>query len=103
MTKLKCNVGSCEYNQEYCCCLNGIEVGGPNATDKENTCCENFVKKSGSMTNCNMCKNPTMEVGCEATNCVYNCDCKCDADEICICGERINGEHGTECHSFKCK
>jgi len=88
MTKLKCDACSCAYNNEYYCCIDSIQVGGREATHKSYTCCDSFAEKNGSMSNSNQKPNPEMVIGCEATNCVYNENYKCDASEVCISGER---------------
>lgn len=103
MTKLKCDACTCEHNNDYCCCLDGIKVGGKQATEQEHTCCESFAESDGSMTNSVQEPVLHMEIGCHATNCVHNNDCKCKADEICICGDHACDCNETECSSFCCK
>ncbi len=103
MTKLKCDACSCAYNNDYYCCIDSIQVGGREATHKSSTCCDSFAEKSGAMSNSNQRPNPEMVVGCEATNCVYNENHKCDASEICISGDHACKPRQTECATFHCK
>lgn len=103
MTKLKCDACSCDYNKDYYCCLNGIDVGGRNASEKEHTCCESFEHSDGAMTNSVQEPVPHMEIGCDAVNCVHNDDCKCKAGEICICGDHACHCQETACDTFECK
>jgi hypothetical protein len=103
MTKLKCDACSCAYNNDYNCCIDSIQVGGRKATNKSSTCCDSFAEKSGAMSNSNQRPNPEMVVGCEATNCVYNANHKCDASEICISGDHACKSRETECATFHCK
>lgn len=103
MTKLRCDACSCGYNNNYYCCIDGIQVGGKQATEDEHTCCESFIESKGSMTNSIQTPNPSMEIGCKAANCVYNSACKCEADEVCICGDNACDCEETKCGTFKCK
>lgn len=103
MTKLKCDACSCAYNNDYYCCINSIQVGGEEATHKSSTCCDSFEKQTGAISNYNQTPTPEMVVGCKATNCVYNEDCKCEASEICICGDHACKARETECGTFQCK
>ena len=103
MPKLKCDACSCAYNNDYYCCVNGIEVGGHKASDKGETCCKSFSDNEGNMTNSCQSPNPQMEIGCKATNCVHNDQCKCSADEVCICGDHACNCDETKCDTFSCK
>lgn len=103
MTKLKCDACSCAYNNDYYCCINSIQVGGKDATNKSSTCCDSFEKQTGAMSNYNQTPNPEMIVACEASNCVYNENRKCEASEISICGDHAGKARETECGTFQCK
>lgn len=103
MTKLKCDARSCAYNNDYYCCINSIQVGGKEATHKSSTCCDSFAEKTGTISNSNQTPNPHMEVACEATNCVYNENYKCDASEVRISGDYAGKPRETECATFHCK
>lgn len=102
MAELKCNVGSCSYNQSECCCKGDIMVGGQQADKKDDTCCESFSEKRGdSYTSClnHACK--TISIDCEARNCVYNSDFKCKAEHVDIKGGNACNCHETCCLTFK--
>lgn len=101
MTQLNCLVRNCTYNDMDCCCKGDIMVKGSNARKTEDTCCASFKEKSS-----NTCSNSTMhpsknaEVDCEASECVHNSDCKCNAAEIGIAGSNACKCGETECTSF---
>lgn len=103
MTKLKCDACTCEHNNDYYCCVGSIDVGGQQATNKSSTCCDSFAEKTGSMTSSTQSPNPQMEIACQATNCTHNEGCKCEANEVCICGDHACSSNETECSTFSCK
>ncbi|MEG1254824.1 DUF1540 domain-containing protein [Clostridium sp.] len=103
MTKLKCDACSCAHNNDYYCCVNSIEVGGKSATKQSSTCCENFEENNGAMTNSTESPNPQMEIGCQATNCVYNGNFKCEANEVSIAGDHACSSRETQCSTFSCR
>lgn len=46
------------------------------------------------------------DVYCKVDNCVYNKECKCDANEIMVCNcncHEAKDTKQTECDTFKCK
>lgn len=43
MDHLKCNVKNCTFNKEAKCEKNSIVVGGMNAHNAKETCCESFA------------------------------------------------------------
>lgn len=104
MTNLDCSVTNCTYNKDNACCLDNIHVDGSNAKITEDTCCKSFVeRKEGSMMNSlGTAKKPT-DVTCEATCCIYNEECRCDAEHIGIAGREACCCGQTECASFRCK
>lgn len=104
MTNLDCSVTNCTYNKENACTLDSIRVQGANAKVTEDTCCESFVeRKKGCMCNAvETAKKPT-DVICEATSCIYNEECRCDAEHIGIAGRDACCCTQTECASFRCK
>lgn len=105
MTNLKCNVIHCSSNKDNCCCRPEIHVGGSDATDCCDTCCESFTSIPEGATNSvgynNV--NMSMPVSCEAKNCVYNQSGKCDADAITVDGTGACQCGQTECATFKCE
>lgn len=103
MTKLDCSVTSCMYNQDRYCSKGDITVGGSNATSAGETCCESFREK-GSMSNSTGHPSQTIDVDCEATNCVHNEKCKCHATSIGIGGGSSACQcKETECADFRCR
>lgn len=103
MPKLKCDACSCTHNRDYLCCVNGIAVGGEHATVEGSTCCASFADKDNAITNYSQEPVSSMDIGCEAVNCVHNSSCKCQADEVCICGDHACNCQETECSTFSCK
>lgn len=104
MTNLDCSVKNCTYNKDDCCCRNNINVDGPHAKVTEETCCKSFAERKGdtSISEVEEAKKPT-NVACNASNCIYNEDCYCDAEHIGIAGRDACCCTGTECASFRCK
>lgn len=102
MTSLGCNVSTCGYNEDHCCCRTEIEVMGEKADDKGCTCCGSFDSSCD-------CKNAVSDpkdslyVHCEASNCVYNDNLVCSADRIDIQGSNADNSEQTLCASFVCK
>ncbi len=103
MTRLRCTVTNCMYNDDRLCAKSDIMVGGQDAGKPNETCCESFRERSESMTNSVQHGTPETSVGCHAENCRFNEDCKCHADEIGIAGSNACCCAETECASFDCK
>ena len=104
MTKLNCCVNNCMHNNSDCCCISSIEVGGKKAEEPQNTCCNSFSEKNGSFTNSTESPNPSLDIKCVATNCIYNEDCSCCAEHVDIAGPSSSCScQETLCSSFYCK
>lgn len=104
MTNLDCSVTNCTYNKNDCCCREGIHVEGTSAKITEDTCCKSFEeRRSGSCCNSVDTASKPTDVSCEAENCIYNEDCRCDAEHIGIAGRNACCCSETECASFRCK
>lgn len=104
MPILDCSVNSCTYNKEDFCCRGNINVAGNDAQTSETTCCSSFSeKREGSFSNCNQECTPTMNILCEAQNCVFNNSQSCSADHIGISGGAAHEMNQTECSSFRCQ
>lgn len=103
MPNLKCDACSCTHNKDYYCCLNGIAVGGKSATKESSTCCISFVENNGAITNYSLEPVTSMDIGCEAINCVHNHSCTCRADEVSISGDHSRNYQETQCSTFSCK
>ena len=53
MPELKCTVQNCMHNQNYYCNLDSIRVGGDQAKNASDTCCDSFEeRKSGTIYKC---------------------------------------------------
>jgi len=105
MPILKCDVVSCVHNAERCCCKGAILVEGDSAKDVEDTFCASFYEKAeDSFRNVYESPNYSLQIDCEAENCVYNEDCECQADSVGICGgKRCDCAEDTACATFKCR
>ena len=106
MTNLECNVKNCYYNKSSKCCRDGINVEGQEATVIDATYCGDFKEKTEGTTaqacHCSAGPEDTLDVSCEAKNCVFNDNSKCHADKITISGNGAKHESQTECGSFEC-
>lgn len=105
MPALKCDVVSCIHNAENCCCKGTILVEGGEAKAPEDTFCASFFEKDeDSFQNVYESPDYSLQVDCEATNCAYNEDCECNAENIGICGGKHCGCcEDTACSTFKCR
>lgn len=105
MTQLNCSVIHCMSNRDGCCCRPEIQVGGANATELQQTCCESFRSTREGATNAMDYShvNKTMPIRCEATNCIYNKDYRCDAKKIQVSGQSAEKMDQTCCETFECE
>lgn len=104
MSSLGCNACGCEHNKDNCCCLSSIHVQGKSATTTDCTCCGNFKEQDeNSAKNSTACPKLTLDIKCDASNCVHNSDSRCVADHIDISGISATESGDTVCASFKCK
>ena len=106
MNKLECQVTSCQHNCDDLCCLPGIQVDGPAAWESGQTCCASFEdRQPGSGTNSAGDRTPSEKtsISCQAEHCVYNENCKCEADFVSVgCGcSDVTTKSGTECCTFR--
>lgn len=105
MTKLKCSVQSCMYNEDSLCCKGDIKVEGKDAKATRETSCSSFKERSHDC-GCNTVghKSKTIDVDCDAVKCVYNENLKCQAKQIGIAGSgHAKESKETECATFTCK
>ena len=115
MPELKCTVQTCVHNNQFLCSLDSIKVGGENARNPQETCCDSFQerKEGGGYMNsiqssmhaasdcaCVDCKASSID--CKAQNCMYNEGCQCHAGKISVEGGSASDSSGTECATFKC-
>lgn len=108
MAKLECGVQSCHFNESNACCRGAINVYGRDALTMCDTCCGSYEPKGGEhVTNAYTdgcgCSHPkdALEISCEATKCIYNDDCRCDAQKVDIAGHEARDSEETECSTFR--
>lgn len=102
MAELRCGATGCTYNKDMYCCKGDILVGGKNAKEQDETCCESFLpKREDSYTSAieHACK--TISIDCEAANCIYNANYKCQAEHVDIKGSHACVRGETCCATFK--
>lgn len=104
MTQLKCDARHCISNREGLCCRPDIQVGGSNATEYQQTCCESFRPINGNATNAMDYShtNAQMPIHCSAVNCKYNKQRQCAADAVKVEGAAAEKAEQTACHTFQC-
>lgn len=100
MTALDCNVSTCGFNSDRCCCKNEIDVKGGSDAKTADTCCSSYKNEHDCATNSAKSPNGCLLVQCDVTNCVYNASEKCSADHIDISGNGANKSDQTICASF---
>ncbi len=106
MPKLSCSVKNCYYNEAKKCCREEIQVQGEDATVVDATYCGSFKEKLDGATakacHCEGSPENSLDVKCEAKNCIFNDNARCHAAEIGIAGDGAKHESQTECGSFEC-
>lgn len=103
MTELKCGVENCVYNCQQLCSKGDINVGGRNACCCDDTCCESFAgKREGLDAFTSSISHPSSmtNIDCEAVQCRYNKNYKCDAKHVDIKGCGAEGCRETSCATF---
>ncbi|MGL4773521.1 MAG: DUF1540 domain-containing protein [Clostridium sp.] len=103
MPSLSCTASSCMHNSSNCCCNSSIQVGGAQADKSKATCCESFAESDGSFTNSAQTPNQSLQISCEAQNCIHNSSCQCAADSVDISGASACTSQETKCSSFSCR
>ena len=102
MTFLDCTVVGCVYNEDRCCCKGNIKVGGEGAEEKRETCCVSFHERTAENIG-NVAKriSKMTDISCEAFQCVFNDNEKCNAEHIGVAGGDACRCEETECASFR--
>lgn len=107
MTQLQCDVMNCANNKDNCCCKPNIQVNGPCACGAEQTNCSSFLDATNSAQNSTgySMPNTSLDVDCDASNCIFNSREKCSAEQISVSaeGDKPDTPSKTECASFQCK
>lgn len=102
MTVLSCSAITCSYNKDELCSKGDIKVGGRDAHEADQTCCESFVeRKEGSMSNSTGCGCTTIAIDCAAEECMYNERCACVAGAINVGGNQACSSDETRCSTFR--
>ncbi|RKJ42013.1 DUF1540 domain-containing protein [Acutalibacter sp. 1XD8-33] len=104
--RLECSVTTCLHNSNNLCDLPSIKVEGPGARCSSQTCCESFEERSQRSSNSvsgYSSPSPETSIDCKAHNCVYNDNCKCEAECVCVgcCCQDATSKSGTECCTFQ--
>ena len=104
MPILDCSVNTSVHYADNCCCRREILVEGTHAHSENETCCGNFDERREGCCE-NSAKEACMQlaVGCEAINCVYNENRKCNAEHIGISGSNAKIADQTMCASFRAR
>ena len=83
MPLLVCSAMSCIYNRGEYCSKGDITVGGKEAGQPEETCCESFMARRGNeVTDSAGVPSATIHVGCKACHCQYNEEQCCTASMV---------------------
>ncbi|WP_042275455.1 DUF1540 domain-containing protein [[Clostridium] dakarense] len=97
-SNLNCSATSCAYNNGGGCFAGGINVDGRQATTTGNTTCASYIDKaSAGFTNSSNAYDSvgTRDIRCKATNCKYNVDEACKAEQV-----HINNDKNASCETF---
>ncbi|MGL5150641.1 MAG: DUF1540 domain-containing protein [Clostridium sp.] len=103
MTHLNCSASNCTHNSNNCCCNSSISVSGANADKSKSTCCSSFQEANGAFANSAQTPNASLEISCNAENCIHNCNCTCEAGSVDISGASACNCEETKCSSFSYK
>lgn len=105
MPALNCSATTCVYNKQELCSKGDVKIGGPNAHQAGETCCESFQERMKDSMNNSMasgCGCENVSIDCAAKNCQFNDSCKCTAGGIQISGSQACCCDDTRCSSFQC-
>ena len=92
---------TCVYNKGQYCSKGDIMVGGKEAEEKKETCCESFMPRTENQATSSMgTPSQKIDVDCKAHHCQYNKEYKCTAAKIDIGGASANTSEQTECDTF---
>ncbi len=84
MTELKCSVYSCTHHKGDMCCKPNIRVGGESATEACETACISYAPKGDTNNIGTTTPNERLEIACSATECAYNKNTRCAANNVSI-------------------
>lgn len=101
MNNLMCGVSTCINNENNLCCRDHIIVEGKNTITANFTCCQSYRRKTGEVSSCVNNGNSSLEISCDAINCIHNECEKCKANNIMIDGSYALSQTQTECATFE--
>ena len=103
MPMLRCSATTCLYNKEEYCSKGDIMISGEQAKYADETNCASFVeRKDGSAVNSTGCGCERINIQCQAHDCVYNTNEKCEAAQVNIAGTGACVCQDTKCGTFEC-
>ncbi|HHU55886.1 MAG TPA: DUF1540 domain-containing protein [Acholeplasmataceae bacterium] len=95
MPKLKCDVRSCIYNADSCCCRSVIKVVDEEAKTSDETACASFHRRKKEASNHRIYLtefatidgiNQFVSIECESRRCKYNLHGICTAERVMVSG-----------------
>lgn len=103
MSRVRCSVESCSYNQNGGCHVNQINIGGKSAQNEKATCCGTFINKAvySNLAEYTSMRGEAEIIKCVAESCKYNSTGECSLDEIQVGGESAVYHTQTDCLSFE--
>lgn len=104
MPLLNCTARTCVYNKDEYCSKGDIKIDGNDAKTADETCCKSFVERKEGVSNSASegCGCQNVQILCEACQCAYNHDEKCEAAKITVTGTGACKCGDTKCGTF-CK
>lgn len=110
MPKLKCDVRSCIYNADLCCCRSVIKVVDEEARTSDETACSSFHRRKRESSSHQIYLtefatidgiNQFVSIECESRRCAYNLKGICTAEHVMISGGPKAGKsQETLCDTF---
>ncbi len=106
MVKISCSVQSCVYNKYHSCINEDILIKGENAKMSKETICSTFKERrikdlKAEFSNLDFPKTLTLNVNCNAKNCIHNNLNRCLKEKIHIDNNYYLGKVRTKCSSFE--
>lgn len=105
---IDCAVYDCRFNADGRCSSDDIHIGGESAKTTDGTCCETFTESAGLTGSIETPSNEGTTIKCDAENCLFNDNKKCDLSAIeiqtCHCGNNgCSCASNTCCDSYQCR
>lgn len=106
MTRVKCSVENCSYNESGGCYASAIDVGGAGAMSNQHTCCATFLNRAAysNLTELPAPLHETDAVACQVETCRYHDNQWCTLNEIEVGSQAQASLYTqTDCNSFEVK